>query len=601
MRIRSSGMRWADPALHVTISKVTDMRDIAPATHDRIREMTMSNARNTPLRTRFAVPLFAFGLVFAGCSSADESAPEGSVAELGTTSDINPHDVDALRDGGNLRLALTALPENWNALHTDASGEVGALERPMMPRAFRTSASGEFSVNTDYFTDVELTNTNPQQVTYTINPKAVWSDGSPITWEDLRSQAAALSGADKSYLIKLTNGFDRVEKVERGTNERQAVITFKQHYAEWRGQFAGNSFLFPKSVTESPEAFNKSLLNDITLTAGPFLVQSVDRAQGRIVLSRNQLWWGDKPKLDTITFSVLASEALIPALQNNEIDAVGISSIDDMRTARSTVGIAIRRAAANSWSHLSFNGSPGSIVADPAVRVAISKAIDRQGIANAVQNGLVAAPRPLNNHIFVEGQVGYRDNSLPYDPESAAKELDALGWKLNGDVREKDGRKLEIRDVMYNAQQWVQIAQIIQQNLARIGVKLVIDTKPGPGYFTNVIKPGDFDVAHWIWQGDAFPLSSIPQVYGYNPTELQGNYGRIGTPEINDLIERTLAELDPTKANDLADDVDRKLFEIGFSVPLVQSTGNVGVRADLANYGAPGLASYDYTKIGFLK
>ena len=47
--------------------------------------------------------------------------------------------------------------------------------RPTMPRAFRIAADGSASVNTDYFTSVELTGTNPQVVTYTINPKAVWT------------------------------------------------------------------------------------------------------------------------------------------------------------------------------------------------------------------------------------------------------------------------------------------------------------------------------------------------------------------------------------------------------------------------------------------
>ncbi len=235
------------------------------------------------------------------------------------------------------------------------------------------------------------------------------------------------------------------------------------------------------------------------------------------------------------------------------------------------------------------------------MRVAIIKAIDRNGIAKAMQNGLVPDPKPLNNHIFVQGQEGYQDNSLPFDPEAAARELDALGWKLNGDVREKDGRRLEIRDVMYNDQTWVQIAQIIQQNLARIGVELVIETKPGNGFFTDVIQPGNFDVGQWSWQGDAFPLSSIPQIWGYYPDDLQGNYGRIGSPELNELIEQTLSELDPQKAIDLANQVDKEIWAEGHSIPLVQSAGNVGVRDNLANYGAAGLASLDYTKIGFLK
>ncbi|MFD6390339.1 ABC transporter family substrate-binding protein [Nocardia sp. NPDC055029] len=557
----------------------------------RIRSMT----------TRLAIPLVIVSVLAAGCAS-DEGAETGGSAALGTTNDINPKDVSELRDGGNLRLATSALPQNWNALHNDGNDAgTAALLRPVMPRAFTTDAAANLSVNTDFFTDIQLTGTDPQQVTYTINPEAVWSDGTPISWEDIQSQATALSGADKAYLIANNSGFDRVEKVERGVDDKQAVITFKEHYADWRGQFAGNSFLFPKSATATAEAFNNSQVDALGLSAGPFIVQSVDRAQGRVVLARNPKWWGDTPKLDTFTFSVLSSEATLPALQNNEIDAVGLANIDELKTARSTPGIAIRRAPGNSWSHLTFNGAPGSILAEQGVRVAISKAIDRQGIATAIQNGLVADPKPLNNHIYLAGQKGYQDNSLGFDPTAAAQELDALGWKLNGDVREKDGRKLEIRDVMYNQDVWVQIAQIIQQNLAQIGVKLNIETKPGAGFFTENIQPGNFDVGQWSWVGDPFPLGSLTQIYGYYPDDLQGNYGRIGSPELNALIEQTISELDPDKAVELANQVDRKVFEEGHSIPLLQSPGNVAVRDTLANYGAAGLASLDYTKIGFVK
>ncbi|WP_280220165.1 ABC transporter family substrate-binding protein [Nocardia neocaledoniensis] len=557
----------------------------------RIRSMT----------TRLAIPLVIVSLIAAGCGSGDDTAGTGEAA-LGTTNDINPKDVSELQDGGNLRLALTSLPENWNNLHTDGNtGDTGSLLRPVMPRAFKTNAAAELSVNTDFFTNVELTNTNPQQVTYTINPKAVWTDGTPISWEDIAAQANALSGRDKAYLIANNGGFDRVEKVERGVDDRQAVLTFSQHYADWRGQFAGNSMLFPKSVTSTPEAFNKSQVDGLTVSAGPFVVQSVDRGQNRVVLGRNPSWWGDKPKLDTITFSVLDSSAFVPALLNNEIDAVGVASRDELKSARDTPGVAIRRAPGNSWGHFTFNGAPGSLLADQGVRVAISKAIDRQGIVTAIQNGLVADPKPLNNHIYLRGQDGYQDNSLPFDPTAAAQELDALGWKLNGDVREKDGRKLEIRDVMYNDPTNIQIGQIIQQNLAQIGVKLNIETKPGAGLFSDVLGPGNFDVGQWFWAGDPFPLSSLTQIYGYNPDDVQGNYGRIGSPEINALIEQTVSELDPVKAKELANQLDRKIFEEGHSLPLFQSAGNVAVRANLANFGAAGLASLDYTKIGFVK
>ncbi|MCM6776871.1 ABC transporter family substrate-binding protein [Nocardia sp. CDC159] len=535
-----------------------------------------------------------------GCAAGGDEA--GDPITLGAANDINPQPRETIRDGGNLRLATTGFPSNWNTLSNDGNNlEIARIVWAMMPRSFTIDAAGRTEVDKNYFTDIQLTGTDPQQVTYTINPEAVWSDGSPITWADIASQAHALSGVDKRYLIGTTVGFDRVEKVERGVDDRQAVITFKQHYAEWRGQFAGNAMLYPKSVTGDPETFNHGLADHITLTAGPFLVRSTDRTQGRIVLGRNPKWWGDTPKLDTITISVLDQNAWPQALQNKELDAAQLFSLSDVATVRGTSGLAVRRAPGPLWRHLTFNGAPGSILADPKLRVAISKAIDRQAIANAVLNGLEADPKPLNNHVFVRGQDGYRDNAPPFDPDAAARELDALGWKLNGDIREKDGRRLEIRDVMYNNETWVKVAQLIQQNLARVGVKLIIDARPGQNIFSEVFIPGDFDLAQFQWQGDAFPLSGLPQIYALNPDNKQGNFGRIGSPELNALIDRTLSELDPGKTLELANEADRMIFDEGFSLPLTQDPGNWGVRPDLANFGAAGLASYDYTKIGFTK
>jgi peptide/nickel transport system substrate-binding protein len=469
-----------------------------------------------------------------------------------------------------------------------------------MPAAFVSDAAGQLSVDHNFFTDIKLTGTSPQQVEYTINPKAVWSDGSPITWEDLRSQANALSGKDNAFLVSATGGFERVGKVERGADDRQAVVTFDQPYGEWQGLF---SPLYPKSVTATPDAFTNAARNGLPQSAGPFVITSIDRSQNRIVLGRNPKWWGDTPKLDSVTFSVLDHSAWLPAIQNNELDIAYMSGIENVSAARNAANVVIRRTPEPTWSHITFNGAPGSLLADPQLRIAISKAIDRQGVVTASQHGVVDDPKPLNNHVFVSGQKGYQDNAAPiaYDPDEAARMLDALGWKLNGDVREKDGRKLELRDVMYQQDQWVQTAQIVQQNLARVGVKLSIQTVPGTGLFTNVIDPGNFDLAQFSWNGSVLPLSGLRQIYYYDPNNLQGNKARIGTPELNALIDRTLSELDPDKAVQLANECDRMIFEEGYSIPLHQAAGTYAARTDLANYGAFGLASRDYTKVGFLK
>ncbi|MDO3403266.1 ABC transporter family substrate-binding protein [Mycolicibacterium neoaurum] len=539
-------------------------------------------------------------LALTGCSSPDTSVPSaGGNAEIGATADINPQDPATLQQGGNLRLPLTGFPPNFNYLHIDGNlAELGRMLRATLPRAFVIKPDGEMTVNSDYFTDVELTSTDPQVVTYTINPKAVWTDGSPITWEDMAAQINATSGKDKRFLFASPNGSERVESVTKGVDDRQAVITFSKHFADWRGMFAGNAMLAPKSVTSDPEAFNRGFLNGPSASAGPFMISTVDRAAQRIVLTRNPKWWGTPPLLDSITYSVLDDAAVIPALQNNALDAAGLASLDDLENARRTPGVTIRRAPAPNWYHLTMNGADGAILSDPGLRTAIAKGLDRQAIAQVTQRGLADTPAALNNHIYLAGQEGYQDNSIAFDPEAAKADLDALGWKMNGQFREKDGRQLKIRNVFYDGQSTRAVAQIAQNQLAQIGVNLELVPAAGGDLFPKYVTTGNFDIAQFGWGGDAFPLASLTQIYAAGG---ESNYGKIGSPEVDAKIEETLAELDPAKAREQANELDKLIWNVGHSLPLFQAPGNMAVRSNLANYGPTGIGDINYSTMGFMK
>ena len=537
-------------------------------------------------------------VIVTGCSDGYKDIAGRHAVQIGTSSDVNPRDPATLRDGGDLRLAIGSFPANFNAMNIDGNtADVASIVSPTLPGAFITQADGSLKLNTDYFTAAELTGTSPQVVTLTINPKAVWSDGAPMTWEDIKSEVEALSGHDERYLIASSAGFARVKSVTMGVDDRQAVVTFAQPYAEWRGMFGG---IEPRSMTENPDVFNKGQLEAPGPSAGPFIVSKIDYSAQRIVLNRNARWWGRKPRLNSITFLVLDPAAIIPALQNNAIDAAGVSTLDDMVTAGRTSGVVIRSAPAPTWYHFTFNGAPGSILADDKLRLAICRGIDRQAIVNVVQHGLTDHPTPLDNHVYVVGQVGYQDNSAPaaYNPNQARKDLDALGWKLNGKLRERDGKQLVVRDALRDSPAARQIGLVAQQSLAQIGVKLVLDVKAGTGFFDQYVSVGDFDIVQFGWAGNTFPLSALTQIYASNG---QSNFGKIGSPQLDAKIDQTLSELDENAARDLANQVDTMIWREGFSLPLFQSPGDIAVRTSLANFGAPGLADVDYTAIGFIR
>lgn len=563
------------------------------------RPVSIGGVKMMPRARKIAALAVASVLLVAGCSTGYQALPETRAAQLGARSDMNPQDPATLRDGGDLRLPLTAFPDNFNQLNIDGNtSDTAAVLGATLPGAFVTQPDGTLKLNTDYFTGAELTGTNPQTVTYTINPNATWSDGTPITWEDLKSEVEACNGHDKRYLIASRAGFERVKSVTRGVDDRQAVVTFSVAYSEWRGMFAGG--IQPRSMTANPEVFNKGQLERPGPSAGPFLVSTIDRTAERIVLTRNPRWWGRKPRLDSITYLVLDVSAIIPALQNKAIDTAGITTLDDMVTAQRTPGIVIRRAPAPTWFHLTFNGAEGSIMADERLRLAVCQGINRQAIVDVVQHGLATHPTPLNNHIYVAGQVGYQNNSAPadYNPDKARHDLDAMGWKLRDGIREKDGKQLIVRDVLFDAPSNRQIAMVAQNSLAQIGVKLDLDVKAGNGFFSQYIGVGDFDIAQFGWEGNAFPLSALPQIY---TSDGDSNFGRIGNAAIDAKISETLSELDQHKARALANQVDSMIWQEGFNLPLFQSPGNHAVRSDLANFGAPGLADIDYTAIGFMR
>jgi peptide/nickel transport system substrate-binding protein len=75
-----------------------------------------------PSRARkLAALVLALVLAATGCSGGYQDLPEARAARVGATSDMNPQDPATLRDGGNLRLPLTAFPDNFNQLNIDGN------------------------------------------------------------------------------------------------------------------------------------------------------------------------------------------------------------------------------------------------------------------------------------------------------------------------------------------------------------------------------------------------------------------------------------------------------------------------------------------------
>jgi peptide/nickel transport system substrate-binding protein len=544
-------------------------------------------------------PIAAGALVLSACGGGG-SGQNAQSKQFGVN-DINPQPADKVKQGGTLNLAITAPIENFNynqvqGAFKDLNDAIG----PMMPSVFVNNADSTVSLDKDYVESADLTSTSPEVITYRINPKAKWSDGTPITWRDFAAQWKALSGAP-GYEPASTTGYQDIGNVERGANDQEVKVTFKNNFAEWKSLFGP---LYPASTNENPDVFNKGWLGKVLVTAGPFRVKNIDPTAKTITEEADPNWWGAKPKLDTIVFHPIAGNEQAQAFANGTIDAVDIGpSVPVFQQVQQVAGAKIHKALAPDWRVLNFNGAPTSILADPKLRTAIFKGINRDVIAKAEVGPIIPDAHPLGNHIFVEGQKGYQNNGAPYayNKDEAAKELDALGWKLNGDTREKDGRKLEIRWVIpAGVKVSADEAQLAQKQLGEIGVKVNIDTVDSSAWQNQYITPGNFDVQNMSWLGVPFPVSSSTSIYTFDPNSVNQNFGRVpDTAGLGDLYRQANAELDDNKRIDLGNKIDQAIWQEGFSLPLYQRPNAIGTKANLANYGAFGFAQPDWTKVGF--
>jgi peptide/nickel transport system substrate-binding protein len=278
--------------------------------------------------------------------------------------------------------------------------------------------------------------------------------------------------------------------------------------------------------------------------------------------------------------------------------------INSFSRAQSAAGVTIRKALAPNYRHITFNGRPGNILADQQLRIAIQKAINRQAITQAQIGRIVPGVMPLGNHIFVQGQRGYQDNSqvVAYNPAEASRMLDQLGWTRQGQgVRSKNGKQLVIRDVIPTQTSVTdQESRQVQQSLAEIGVKVDIAPVPLADFFSKHLIPGNFDITHFSWIGSVYPISGKDSIYGTRG-DTQQNFGAIGNNTINELFAQASREFDPNRKIQLANQIDQEIWRTGHSLLLYQRPNVIAVRNGVANFGAFGFADTIYTDIGFTR
>ncbi|MGB8994836.1 MAG: ABC transporter family substrate-binding protein [Pseudonocardiaceae bacterium] len=526
-------------------------------------------------------------LVACGGSAGSGGNASGDTAKsLAEQTQYNPQPYDNLRDGGTLTTALPEISTQWNPFQGNTTQYSLTLWQWYNPVLSTSTVDGKPIFNPDYLTDVKADTVNGNtRITYTINPKAAYNDGSPIDWTAFDATWKVDNAQNKAYIVNSSDGYNRIASVTKGVDDRQAIITFNGVDVWWPALFG--VLLNPKAL--DPQVFNKGYIDTPhpEWGAGPYTVAKFDKQNGTVVFARNPKWWGKKGKLDTRTFLAMEPTATINAFKNGQLDAADVGTKDRLAQVQGMSGIDIRRNISLGNDLFSLN-SKSPILVDPQVRKAVFEGIDRKQIADITFQGLnFTEPLPGSLTLF-SFQDGYQDNfskAVTFDVSKAKQDLEAAGWTAGpGGMRTKGNQPLEFTYVNTGDDPVGKaIAGAVVAMMKNIGVTLDIRQVP-TSELSSIFTGRKFDMFYsGFYQNDAFGMAYICQIYcSDSQLNLSGTNDPAFDPQVKSVNTLPTAQEQFAKGAD----IEAQAFKTYGIMPTLTLPAIAAVKHGLANYGS---------------
>ena len=283
---------------------------------------------------------------------------------------------------------------------------------------------------------------------------------------------------------------------------------------------------------------------------GPYKLVSFKRGD-RVELARNDGYWGSRPAWDKVTFRMLSNDAArIAALLSGDVDAIENVPTADVAKLASDARFRIEKQT--SWRTIFWHmdqyrdvtpyatdksGKPlaKNPFRDARVRLAVSKAINRDAIVSRVMEGLAV---PASN-LVSPGIFGYNPaiKVEAYDPAGAKRLLADAGYP--------GGFMLTIHAPNNRYVNDSRIAETVAALLSRIGITTRVETQPWASYLPHA-RAGEYTMALVGWGstlGDSTiknHLGTVDEKKGYGAW----NFGRYSNPEVDKLLERDFTLFD---------------------------------------------------------
>lgn len=530
--------------------------------------MVPTHPRRTNVPAVIATALVA-ALTLAGCAGPDAAPGAGPDATSGgVPADPTP--------GGTLRFALGAAPQGVDPQQVGTNVSIYVARQLADSLTDQDPETGEIEPWLAESWDVsdDLT-----RFTFHLRDGVTFSDGSPLTADDVRASFDAVAGdlgATAPLAASYLAGYAKTEVPD----EHTATVVFDEPNAQFLQ--ATSTVSLAILAEETAEVDPAERLQGDVVGSGPFVLESYTQDQGAVITRREGYEWAPASSrhageayLDTIEFTVVPESGVrAGGLASDQFDAVGDVLPQDVPQVEGSGGEVLTRANPGVPFVLQPNVTRPPLD-DPDVRRALLVAVDRQELVDTV---LSDAFKPATS-VLASTTPGYADQSdlLASDPDEAGRILDDAGWTKGPDgIRVKDGEPLEI-EVTYTPVFTGSgaVLELAAQQLRAVGIDLRLRQLTAAEQ-TTAQESGDYDLYYYnVTRADADILRT-------QFSTAQRNLSlREPDDAVDPLLDEQLGEADPAAREALVADAQHEILDQGLAIPLFELAQSIGVRGDV--------------------
>lgn len=422
----------------------------------------------------------------------------------------------------------------------------------------------------------------PTRWRFKLRPGVVFHDGKAFSADDVVYTFERIPNIPNNpspytpYLTSVT-GVEKVDEltIDITTDQPNPRIPFQtfgilivaKHAVE--GRQTGDFTTGRAAVGTGPYRFNEHLPNE------------------RLVLVRNDAYWGEKPYWSRLTFRFIQNDAArIAALLSGDVDLIDNVPPVDAERIGATPGFGIGSWLTKRVIYLGANigmgesplttdnsGRPleSNPFADARVRKAVSLAINRDAISDRILRGYGS---PANQ--LPVGTNAHRDDLAPepYDPEESKRLLTEAGYP--------DGFKTSLQCPNDRYVGDAATCQALGQMLARIGIAATVETFPSSTYFGKLGPTGVIPLFMVGWSNDGqdgtTTLLAVFHTHDSNKNFGRYNNTKYSNTEFDEIVEQASVEMDHQAQTELFQKAMRIATSEYANIPLYRTMAIFGLR-----------------------